>query len=241
MIVQNEHFTLSNFEGTLEFLLCLLQKDEIDIYQIPILELIDQFILKIRETQVSNLTAGAEFIGSAAYLVWLKSKMLLPQSEQQTNEEDFFEDPSFEIIHHLVEYSRFKQAAKELVVRQEKQQACYFRGIDAPPEWKKPLGIDHVSLDELSELFRGMMAKASQAKTQIYEEEWRVSDKMAFIRSRLQMENAFALNEMLTNYHSKAELIVTFLAILELMKTGELAVGREQNSLNLCLYKPSNT
>ena len=165
----------------------------------------------------------------ASYLVWLKSKTLLPSHEQEDlgGLEEIIEDPHFEIIHHLIDYCRFKQAAKELTFRQEKQQSCYFRGIENP-EWKKPLGIDHVSLEELSVLFKEMMQRASQTRPLIQEENWRVGDKIRIIRRWLQENVTFPLAYLLSPEKSRPELIVIFLAVLELMKIGELAVGREQ-------------
>lgn len=235
MILKNDHFSLTNFEGSLDFLLCLIQREEIEIYDIPIQELIEQFLLQLNRDQEEGLEKGAEFIGTAAYLVWLKSKMLLPRNEQTESEEETIEDPHFEIIHHLIDYCRFKQAAKELTARQEKQQACYFRGIDIP-ETKKPLGIDHVSLEELSGLFKEMMSKAAQARPLIEEENWRVSDKIRILRRMLQTKSAFPLMEIFSTHQSRAEIIVLFLAVLELMKTGELAVGREQSSAIIQIY-----
>lgn len=236
MILKNDQFTLANFEGPIDFLLCLIQRDEIEIYDVPIQELIQQFILHLRNAEDEDLDRGADFIGTAAYLVWLKSKMLLPRNEQNDPaEEELVEDPHFEIIHHLIDYCRFKQAAKELTSRQEKQQACYFRGIDAP-EWKKPLGIDHVSLEELSGLFKEMIDKAAQVAPQIQEENWRVSDKIRFLRRLVEARSSFPLMELFSNHQARAEIIVIFLAVLELMKVGELAVGREQSSNIILIY-----
>lgn len=234
MILKNDHFALANFEGSLEFLLCLIQKEEIDIYEVPIQDIIQQFIHKLSHLEEESLEKGAEFIGLASYLVWLKSKTLLPSAEEAPELEEVIEDPHFEIIHHLIDYCRFKQAAKELAVRQEKQQACYFRGIELP-EWKKPLGIDHVSLDELSQLFKEMMSRAVQNPPPIQEETWRVSDKMREIRRRLQDRSNFSLGLLLSPQQTRLEIIVIFLAILELMKSGEIAVGREQESKTLLI------
>lgn len=239
MILKNDHFALTNFEGPLDFLVCLIQREEIEIYDIPILELIEQFLLQLNRDKEEGLEKGAEFIGTAAYLVWLKSKMLLPRDEQIESEEEGAEDPHFEIIHHLIDYCRFKQAAKELTSRHEKQQACYFRGIDTP-ESKKPLGIDHVSLEELSDLFKDMMSKAAQARPQIQEENWRVSDKIRILRRILQTRATFPLMELFSVHQSRAEIIVLFLAVLELMKIGELAVGREQSSAIIQIYAKDN-
>jgi segregation and condensation protein A len=235
MILKHDHFSLDNFEGSLDFLLCLIQKEEIDIYQVPIQELIQQFIHKLKDWEEESLEKGAEFIGSAAYLVWFKSKTLLPYNEQSSDLEEVIEDPHFEIIHHLMDYRRFKQAAKELASRQEQQQACYFRGIEVP-EWKKPLGIEHVSLEELSQLFKEMMSRVPQTPPQIQEENWRVSDKIRLIRHWLQERFSFPMALLLSPQQSRPEIIVIFLAVLELMKTGELAVGREAASTTLLIF-----
>ncbi|MFI0435984.1 MAG: segregation and condensation protein A [Parachlamydiaceae bacterium] len=238
MMLKNDHFALANFEGSIDFLLCLIQKEEIDIYDIPIQELIEQFLLRLRAKE-EHLDQGADFIGAAAHLVWLKSRTLLPKHEQEdASIEERVEDPHFEIIHHLIDYCRFKAAAKELTSRQEKQQACYFRGID-PPEWKKPLGIDHVSLDELSLLFTNMISKAAQIAPQIQEENWRVCDKIRILRGLLNDGSPFSLANLFSNQQTRQEMIVIFLALLELMKVGELAVGREPSSRALLIY-PKN-
>ena len=235
MILKNDHFALDNFEGTLDFLLCLIQKEEIDIYDVPIQDLIQQFLLKFIEWEEEGLERGADFIGNASYLVWLKSKTLLPVHEQESLDlDEAIEDPHFEIIHHLIDYCRFKQAAKELTSRQDKQQSCYFRGIDAP-EWKKPLGIDHVSLEELSQLFKEMIERAAQTRPQIEEENWRVGDKIRMLRNLLKESQIIPFTILLLPGKSRPEIIVIFLAILELMKTGELAVGKEQSSGTLVI------
>lgn len=227
MNVKRDHFSLANFEGQLDILICLIQKEEIEIQDIFIQEMIQQFLLHF-EQQDQKLDIGAEFIGSAAYLLWLKSKNLLPD-DQQIPEEEPIEDPRFEIIHHLIDYCRFKQAAKELSSRQEKQQSCYFRGIEIP-KWKKPLGIDHVSLEELSLLFKEMSSKAIQNKPQIQDENWRVSDKIKAIRILLHERSSFPFINLFHSQQSRAEMIVLFLAVLELMKIGDIIVGRDQAS-----------
>ncbi len=226
-----DHFALDNFEGPIDFLLYLIQKDEIDIYEIPIQELIQQFIVKLKEWQEKQLDRGAEFIGTASYLVYLKSKMLLPKHEEKIDEDliELEEDPHFEIIHHLIDYCRFKQTTKDLLGRQELQQQLYFRGVH-PTEWKKPMGIDHLSLDDLQALFKEMMTKAGAPIQQIQKENFRVSDKIRLIRNRLRDEKQFSFESLFSSLQSRVELIVIFLAILELMKLGEVSVGREKES-----------
>jgi segregation and condensation protein A len=228
-------FSLDNFEGTIDFLLSLVQKNEIDIYEVPIQDLIVQFLQKFIKNEEENLEEGAEFVGATAYLIWLKSKKLLPTHEQDPLQlEESFEDPRFEVIHHLIDYCRFKQAAKELTSRQERQQGCYFRGIE-PPEWKKPLGIDHVSLEELSDLFKVMIEKASKENPKIHEEHWKVSDKLEFIRLAILQNSPLSLSSLLFPDKSRMEIIIIFLAILELMKSGEVAIGKERETGELMI------
>ncbi len=236
MLLKNDHFALSNFEGTLDFLVCLLQKEEIDIYDIPIQEIVDQFIYKLTEMEKGQLDRGAEFIATTSYLVWLKSKMLLPQNELTLEIEEGLEDPHFEIIHHLVDYCHFKRATKELVKQQDKQTSLYFRGVDIP-DWKKPLGIDHVSLQDLSQLFHEMVERARENRFAIEEENWRVCDKIVWIREELQRQPTFILKDLFHLGQTRLELIVTFLAILELMKIGDLAIYREPEENRLMITK----
>jgi segregation and condensation protein A len=276
------HFTLAHFEGSLDFLLCLIQKQELDIIDIPIQEIIHQFIQQLNNHQeeleatftissqdsgerdksrskrnglneedmakamsdeedrsravaavqildeivkVADLDQGAEFIKNAAYLMWLKSQMLLPQRIQDLSEE---ESEDLQVMDYLVDYCRFKQAAKTLALRQEQQQACYFRGIETP-EWRKPLGIDHISLEELTLLFKEMMR--TQDKPLIQEGQWRLSDKLHIIRCLLQEQSSLLFSSLFLTVQSRLEMIVIFLAVLELMKSGELYVGREQTSV----------
>jgi segregation and condensation protein A len=237
LIQQIDNFALKNFEGPLDFLLNLIQREEIEIYDISIHELTQQFLNKLKEWQEKQVEKGAEFIGVTAYLMWLKSKMLLPKQEETVvaEEED---DPHFEIIHHLIDYCRFKQTAKELAKRQEEQSACFFRGIPSSLEWKKPLGIDHLSLEELTGLFKEMMARTPASRPQIYEENWKVSDKIRFIRSLIQKADGFPLEDLFSIEKSKLECIVIFLALLELMKIGEIGIGKQEHNNSACfLFK----
>lgn len=236
---KNEIFSLNNFEGPLEFLLYLIQKDEINIYDVSLRELTQQFLSKLTQWQEKRVDLGAEFIASAAYLVWLKSKTLLPvyeETEEEPISEELEEDPNFDVIHHLLDYCRFKDATKELLKRQEQQSSCFFRGAIDTPEWKKPLGIDHISLDELSVLFKDMMSRTAHIKPKIQEENWRVSDKIRFLRVLLKEKSYINIETLFLPEKSKLEWIVIFLAILELMKIGEAGVGRETMTESIVVF-----
>lgn len=226
MKAEPDVFTLDNFEGPLDFLLHLIQKSEIDIYSVQIQNIMDQYMERMGINSELCVDTGAEFIGTAATLLLLKSKMLLPKHEQVSNPEDEQLDPRFEIIHQLVEYCRFKEAAKELAERERVQGAYYYRGTDTP-ELKKPLGVEHLTLDDLATLFKQIVARAETQKGTIHEEEWRVSDKIKLIRQLLKVPKRIGFEILFSSERSRTELIVTFLAVLELMKMGEIKVIRD--------------
>lgn len=219
-------FALENFEGPLDFLLHLIQKSELDIYDIPLHQITEQYLMKLQELISPVVDSGAEFIGTTASLLLLKSKMLLPKHEQTLSGEEEEPDPRFEIIHQLIEYCRFKEAAKELAELELRQSAFFSRGID-DLEPKKPLGIEHLSMHDLASLFQQVLAKAASNKGIVQEEVWKVSDKMLLIRKLLLEIQKVQFDALFLTSQSRDELIVTFLALLELMKLGELKVIKD--------------
>lgn len=233
LTTEPETFTLENFEGPLNFLLHLIQKSELSITEIPLLELLKQFQKKVEE-EALELNQGAEFIGILSSLICLKSRTLLPRHEVTEEEEDL-SDPAFEVIHLLLEYCKIKEAAKDLLDRQSKQASSFSRGKEPLPEFEKGLGIDHLHLEALYQLFDEALKKApDRKKGSIKEEEWRVSDKIQAVRSFFKRESLIPLARLFRMDATKEELIVTFLAILELMKNGEAALlQNEQGNLQL--------
>ena len=219
--------TLENFEGPLEFLLYLAQKNEVDITDVRLRFITEKFI---KELQGAALDTGAEFVGTLAALLWLKSRMLLPKHEQVLAGEDEGPDPHFEVIHQLIDYCRFKQAGKELAQREQQQNAYYPRGYGGNSEVKKPLGIEHLSLEDLADLFQDILIKSKVLTGTIHEEEFRVSDKIRFIKSLLKTRDSIPFFDLFSCEMCKEELIVTFLGILELMKIGVAAVVKEIDS-----------
>lgn len=224
-------FSIENFQGPLELLLHLVQRSEIDIYEVSLCQIINQF-LSILSEEESSLNDSSEFIATAASLMWLKSKTLLPKHEQAVEEELKEEDPHFEIIHHLIDYCRFKQAAKRLVDCEESQKAYYVRGNEGEPWSKRNLGIEHLTLDDLALLFKEIAAKTKDQKGELYEEKWKLSDKIFQIRTMLQSAQLLKINfsDLFLVEMPRSELIVTFLAILELMKLEEIDAVRDLDS-----------
>lgn len=215
---------LENFEGPLEFLLYLVQKNELDIYDVRLRKIVDQFIEEIKSPDID---LGAEFVGTLASLLWLKSKMLLPKHEQVGQEDEDGPDPHFDVIHQLIDYCQFKEAGQALVVREKEQNAFFPRGVSGDVDVKKPLGIEHLCLEDLASLFQDVLVKCEANKGKVHEEHFRVSDKIRYIRRILKNGNNIYFGQLFTPEKCKDELIVTFLAILELMKIGEAFIYKD--------------
>ncbi|MCB1136071.1 MAG: segregation/condensation protein A [Chlamydiia bacterium] len=214
----------------MDFLLYLVQKDELDIYEVPVHEITQQYIEHMRDRKEADVDSGAEFLASAAFLLYLKSKTLLPREAE--SEDPFFDelDPKFEIIHHLLDYCRFRDAAKDLSGLEEKQQGALFRGGDSP-ELPLPAGVDHLSSDDLALLMEDLLKHAAKrTEGLIHEEEYRVGDKIKWLKHLVEQRDRIPFNEVFSPSRPKGELIVTFLAVLELMKLGTLAIIRDRST-----------
>jgi len=239
--MDHETFELDHFSGSLEILLHLIQKHEVNICDISLKEIMTQYVERLEKQADMSIDRGSEFMSSTASLLWIKSKSLLPKHEQIEPEEEFLgEDPHFDIIHHLVDYCRFKDIAKELSEKGGLPHLAFSRGGEPVSDLKKSLGIAHLSLTDLAALFQQALQKYSDQTKVVEEEEWRVSDKISYVRKLIKSVEKLCLIDLFTQTRSKDELIVTFLAILELMKLGELLVFKELET-NIIILSSSST
>ncbi|GAB4231750.1 MAG: segregation/condensation protein A [Chlamydiales bacterium] len=223
-------FTLENFEGPLRLLLQLVQKSELSLSEVSLSTLISQFFDRLTDESVCDLDAGAEFVGTTASLMWLKSKMLLPVEEDEERIIEEEESP-FDIIPKLIEYSRFKEISRDLGNREKEQWCHYSRGQDplfTPSQKLK--GIERLSLERLAQIFFEILKRQDHQPAVIKEEEWRVIDKIAELRELIQKDRRVELIFFFSVTKSKGELITAFLALLEMMKLAEVAVIEEQTN-----------
>lgn len=220
--------TLENFEGPIALLLHLVHKQELDIFGIPLKEVTKQYLCNLTDLAMQDIDGGSEFISSTAALLLLKSKALLPrhETEECTQEEG---DPRFEIIHYLLDYCKFKAIADELKQREALQEAYHLRGVSEPIEIAKTTGAGNLSLDELCTLFQQILSKARANTGIIQEELWKVSDKIQFLTQKLKKERSISFFAVFTAQMCRWELIVTFLALLELMKQGSLRISKQES------------
>ncbi len=226
------HCSLDNYQGPLECLYQLVLRREIDIRDVTLRQVALQFVALFGADNPQTLEVGAEFVGTLAAMMLLKSRSLLPLQPTDDSEE-MEPEGSFEILQKLVEYCRIKNFAKELSVKEANQGAHYNRGllpivdIETPPS----LGIEHLSLDDLSSLFSRVLQSKHEMKAHvIQDEEWKVSDALIFLRKEFLFKERLTLEEVFSPERCRLALIVTFLAILELMKGGEVLLTRELES-----------
>jgi len=219
---------LEVFEGPLDLLLYLIKKEEVDIYDIPIERITNQYMEYLSLMQLLNLEVAGEFLVMAATLMYIKSRMLLPVDQQVTDSEaEEGEDPRWELIRQLVEYKKFKDAALQLGQREEQQANIFARqGPDAGIEVDKDVPLAEVSIFDLINAFNDVLKKASAREDfrEIIEEKFTVSDKIEEILYTLRDRSEMIFSELFANASSRAEVVVTFLALLELIRLKRLKV-----------------
>lgn len=221
---------LEVFEGPLDLLLYLIKKEEVDIYDIPIERITNQYMEYLSLMKLLNLEVAGEFLVMAATLMYIKSRMLLPADQQATDPEaDEGEDPRWELIRQLVEYKKFKDAAQQLAVREEEQARIFSRkGGDDLGLAGKETPLADVSIFDLINAFNEVLKKASSRDDfrEIIEERYTVSDKIEEIIYTLRDKSEMLFSALFADAVSRAEIVVTFLALLELIRLKRLKVSQ---------------
>jgi segregation and condensation protein A len=207
---------LEIFEGPLDLLLYLIKKDEIDIYDIPIARITEQYLAYLELMQELDISVAGDFLVMASTLIYIKSKMLLPPEPKVDGEEDLSEDPRAELIERLLEYQKFKSASQMLYSRGEIESACYTRG---PLETDSSNPEVSTTLFDLLRVFREVLKRAeAQIEMEIARDEMTIAEKLAQIHAMLEERERINVLELFEMSRSKRELIITFLALLELVK-----------------------
>lgn len=217
------HVKLQVYDGPLDLLLDLIKKNEMNIYDIPIAEITQKYLDYLEEMKQLDLEVAGEFIVMAATLIYIKSKMLLP-TEKDT-EENEGDDPRAELVRKLLEYQAFKEAAKELGILQTERGKMFTRQItdyylgEIKPE---DAGIDTFSANffDLVVAFQNVLSKKERERPhEVFEEVISIEEKMIEIQSFLLERKKLKFSELFPTNWSRNELVATFLAILEIVRT----------------------
>lgn len=232
-------FKINEFEGPLDLLLHLIDKNKFNIFDIPIVEITEQYLDYVNRMQEENLDVMSEFLVMAATLISIKAKMLLPREEKEDEEE---EDPRAELVRRLLEYKMYKYASLELKDMNLDAEKNYYKPATIPKEvmeYKEEIDpaevIGDVTLAKLNEIFTQVMKRTvdrvdpvrSKFGT-IEKDEVRIEDKMEEIRAGIRGLKGINFKTLLEIQASKINIIVTFMAILELMKVGDITIRQDE-------------
>ncbi len=229
---------LEAFEGPLDLLLHLIDKNKINIYDIPIVEITEQYMEYIREMETKNLDVMSEFLVMAATLINIKSKMLLPKDEANEEEE---EDPRQELVERLLEYKMFKYISFELKDRELDAAKILYKGSSIPPEiaaYKEEIRaadlLSDLTLSRLHSIFQSVVKKQVDKIDpirskfgRIEREEINLYETIRTIQEYGLEHKRFSFRGLLEKQPGKMEVIVTFLGILELIKMGQIEIVQE--------------
>lgn len=232
------NFKLQQFEGPLDLLLHLIDKNKMDIFDIPIVEITAQYMEYIRAMKEANLDVMSEFLVMAATLLKIKSKMLLPIEETEDDEE---EDPRAELVKQLLEYKMYKCISYELRDRQVDANNVYFKVPTIPDEvskYEQPVDLEElmsdITLTKLNAIFNSVIKRQENRVDpvrskfgKIEKEEVSLDDKMNYMLEFARNNRNFSFRQLLEGQRSKMDTIVTFLVILEMMKAGQIYIVQE--------------
>ena len=219
-------FRLEGFEGPLDLLLHLIQKNELDIFNIPIALITGQYLEYLQLMKVLNLDIAGEYLLMASTLLHIKSRMLLPKSSEGEGEEETEEDPRAELLRRLLEYQKYKEAALELEKRPLLDRDVFIRLMPVEPEEEPEEKKVEVNLLELIEAFRKVLERVKpEGVHEVVLEPITVEDKIEEILALLERENrSVAFHRLFPEQVSRRVVVVTLLAILELVKMKRIRI-----------------
>ena len=215
---------LDNFEGPLDLLLYFIKRDKIDIYDIPISKITKEYVNTINHAKKLNISVAGEFIFMASLLTRLKTRMLLPRREDEEGLD--IDDPRVNLVNQLIQYKTFKKIANQLKIIQNNNKDLFYRPVDInfsdikmnPNEF-----LREVSLFDISKIFKEALSNAPITDSlDIHREKISLTEQKIFIIANFDEKGNLSLDKLIKKLKSKLEIIVTFLALLEMIGTAEL-------------------
>jgi segregation and condensation protein A len=231
------------FEGPLDLLLYLIKKEEVDIYEVNLTRLATQFIEYIETMRSLDLEVAGEFLVMAATLMYIKSRELLPVDQQvQVEGEEDGDDPRWELIRQLVEYKKFKDAASQLALLEARQEAVFPRAPVKPEFESDASSRNEASIFDLLNAVSSVLQRFNTRPDQrdIFEDKWSVSEKIEQLMRALNEVSRLKFSELFAGITSRSEVVVTFLALLELIRLKQvMAVQNEAfGEIEICRPVP---
>lgn len=233
-------YKLDNFEGPLDLLLHLIEKNKVSIYDIPIVIITEQYLEYVNHMEHEDLDVVSDFLVMAATLLDIKSRMLLPKTENEEDEDDE-EDPRAELVRRLLEYKMYKYMAEELEEREQEAELHFFKEPTIPKEvakYEEPIDLDKLldglTLAKLQKIFDGIMKrnanKLDPVRSRfgtIRREPISLEQKVNSVLSYARGHKRFKFSDVIERESDRLDIVVSFLAVLELMKMGRIYLVQE--------------
>ena len=222
---------IENFEGPLDLLLYFIKRDKIDIYDIPITQITNEYISVIDEAKKLDVSIAGEFLFMASMLIRIKTQMLLPR---QINDESLdIEDPRIDLVAQLLEYKKYKSIANKLKNLHFENKDSFFRNSSKVVYDQSPNASDflnEVTLYDISKIFKDAVNNApTQDSFEIYRETVSLKDQQDFILQQFNNDKILSLKNLVKKLETKLKIIVTFLALLQMMKSTEIFYNQKEN------------
>lgn len=233
---------LDIFEGPLDLLLHLIQQMEIDIYDIPIATITEQYMSYIHTMKTLELAVAGEYLVMAATLMAIKSKTLLPVQELIVEEEYWEEDPREELVNQLLEYRKYKYAAEQLTEKAQERSLYYTKepvSVDDLIKEEKPLKRGQVKKIDLFRAMEKILERkkfSEKVEKTISPDDTTIEERITFIEERLKKNVKGCSFDSFFDAPTKTEVVTTFMALLEMMKNGQIIAQQARNYESIMLY-----
>ena len=224
------------FEGPLDLLLYLIRRDQLDVYDIPIGHITEQYLGMLKLLEVLDLEVAGDFLVMAATLMRLKARMLLPTWPEGEEEDE--EDPRNELVRQLLEYRQFKEAARRLQTKEEERRLLFGRGFipDVEPDRDTPL--EPVSHFLLIDVLKDVLARVGEEFFyHVQLEDVTLEEKMELVLGELREQGRILFIDLVSRTPRRVHIVVTFMAILELARLGRLVLAQESPFSQIWIYR----
>lgn len=227
-------FKLPRFEGPLDLLLHLIKRDEIDISNIPIAHITKQYLETLELMRQLDLEVAGEFLVMAATLMRIKAKMLLPVPRSDDDEDEG--DPREELVQRLLEYRLYKEASETLKTQEGERRGLFERGMVPTEDEAGPLPLAPATLFDLLEALNRVLARRPERVVyEVRTEAYDIEDKMSFIARTVAEDGRLRFSTLMERARARMEIVVSFMALLELVKLGTIVVVQEANFADILI------
>ena len=224
----NYQVKVENFEGPMDLLVFFIQRDKLNIYDIPIAHITKEFLDYMKMMDLINIDLGGEFVYMASLLMKIKAKMLLPVSE----EEDQIEDPRTPLVQRLLEYQQFKKMSEELQVKYTEHAVHYPRGQEMAYDKNTEQitnPVKNITLFTLSTIFQDLIHRLPDVNPyELHKEPIHLDEQIAFIKGEINSAKRLCFTTLFPFLKTRLRIVVTFMAILELLRTNQVSIEQDE-------------